>query len=50
MIEERLSPRKSVETSGSSLTPRMPFIGPVGGRAERVVELLAVVVGARARR
>ena len=28
MIEERVSPRKSVETSGSSLTPRMPFIGP----------------------
>ena len=28
MIDERLSPRKSDETSGSSLTPRMPAIGP----------------------
>src|SRR5688500_20339190 len=28
MIDERPSPRKSDDTSGSSLTPRMPFIGP----------------------
>jgi hypothetical protein len=28
MIDERESPRKSDDTSGSSDTPRMPFIGP----------------------
>src|SRR5438094_6995458 len=37
MIEDRLSPRKSDETRGSSLTPRMPFIDPAS--AERKAAL-----------
>ena len=28
MIDERVSPLKSIDTSGSSETPRMPCIGP----------------------
>jgi hypothetical protein len=39
-IAERSSPLKSIDTSGSSLTPRMPFIGPLGGGPEGGVDLV----------
>src|SRR6266853_79829 len=63
MIEDRLSPRKSVETSGSSLTPRIPFSGPSAavrnaalssstdvGRATSAVKSTTLTVGVGTRR
>src|SRR5260370_239077 len=43
MIEERESPRKSEETSGSSVKPRMPFIAPASAclKASFTASLLA---------
>src|SRR6185503_8735623 len=63
MIDERLSPRKSDETRGSSLTPRMPFMGPASaarkaalssstdvGRATSAVKSTMLTVGVGTRR
>ena len=63
MIEDRASPRKSVDTSGSSLTPRMPFIGPPAasrnasfssatlvGRSTSAVKSTTLTVGVGTRR
>ena len=40
MIELRASPLKSIDTSGSSDTPRIPLSGPAAAVAEGVVQLL----------
>src|SRR4029077_11257040 len=62
-IDERLSPRKSDETRGSSLTPRIPLSGPaaavrkasltsstVVGRETSAVKSTTLTVGVGARR
>ena len=41
-IDERLSPLKSIETSGSSVTPRMPFIGPAAAARKASLSSSAV--------
>ena len=48
MIEERLSPLKSIETSGSSETPRMPRMGPAA--AARKASLSSSTLGRAADR
>ena len=63
MIEERLSPLKSIDTSGSSETPRMPLSGPaaavrkaslssstVAGRSSSAVKSTTLTVGVGTRR